>query len=813
MKREIDIHSNKIKEILLICALSVVTTLFFFNRVIFTEENFAERDIILVYSPISAYVADRIAQGQFPDWYPYDGLGQPLAGMVLSSVFHPTKLLYLFLPLGLAMEWNILLCFIFCFLGFFFLLRHFELSCAASVLGALAYSFNGYSVSMTNNLPYLMSLATIPWAYWLTARFLAQRTLPRLLLAALAYAMVLFGGDTQCFVIACATGCLTIFFVKQPSTTKIRLFSAYVVLMMATALLTAIQWVPALHVMTQATPGAADSSDVSLIWSFHPLRLLEILFFQLGGNTREAEWELSENVFEYQLGSYWSWSVYLGLLTGVLAVLGIFRWNKKKGILVGCLLFFLCAALGKHVGLYEALRIIPLWKPFRYPEKLLPFVMLCLSILAAMGFGQIQKKELSEKTVRAVFGCAMLLSAALFVFELFFFGWSEKTLNFVGHCALSTHHVDEIHQTVLFSAGTSFIILLFALVVWQFIGKIFPIVMYIFVLTQLFWGSEFSYETTLPEIYEVPSTPIQMIQERYDDWAEYRYFGGHHIARPDEVLEREGIREGDVSLVVHLFSLSPDYPGIFGLESIRSYLPATSKRVLAVINNSNKTIGFGRIISLFSGKFVSMFGKDYAELQGSAERIIFEHPEYGSLILENPLAKPRAYLSRPNCVATPEEALAIVHGSNYRHDLETVVECPNENYLPRMTPDDVALGAVEILSREPEHVVIEVEALQNALLVLTDAYYTGWTATIDGEAVDILPANHAVRGVPVTPGKHIVEFKYRTPGLIPAAIVSVVTLILGVILSVLFWRRARRNADDLSVNKNITDEEESMQAA
>ena len=114
MKRELDIHSNKTKEILLICALSVVTTLFFFNRVIFTEENFAERDIILVYSPISAYVADRIAQGQFPDWSPYDGLGQPLAGMMFSAVFHPTKLLYLFLPLGLAMEWNVLLCFIFC---------------------------------------------------------------------------------------------------------------------------------------------------------------------------------------------------------------------------------------------------------------------------------------------------------------------------------------------------------------------------------------------------------------------------------------------------------------------------------------------------------------------------------------------------------------------------------------------------------------------------------------------------------------------------------------------------------------------------
>jgi uncharacterized membrane protein YfhO len=47
------------------------------------------------------------------------------------------------------------------------------------------------------------------------------------------------------------------------------------------------------------------------------------------------------------------------------------------------------------------------------------------------------------------------------------------------------------------------------------------------------------------------------------------------------------------------------------------------------------------------------------------------------------------------------------------------------------------------------------------LLVLTDNYYPGWKATIDGKNSEILRADYSFRGLVVTPGKHIIEFTFH----------------------------------------------------
>ena len=49
---------------------------------------------------------------------------------------------------------------------------------------------------------------------------------------------------------------------------------------------------------------------------------------------------------------------------------------------------------------------------------------------------------------------------------------------------------------------------------------------------------------------------------------------------------------------------------------------------------------------------------------------------------------------------------------------------------------------------------------QPGYLVLTDTYYPGWQATVDGTPVEILPANHAFRAVPLDSGEHRVVFEY-----------------------------------------------------
>jgi len=62
---------------------------------------------------------------------------------------------------------------------------------------------------------------------------------------------------------------------------------------------------------------------------------------------------------------------------------------------------------------------------------------------------------------------------------------------------------------------------------------------------------------------------------------------------------------------------------------------------------------------------------------------------------------------------------------------------------------------------EPERVVVRTQGASDAVLVLTDAFYPGWKATLDGTPVAVLRANTAMRAVVVPAGDHRVEMRYR----------------------------------------------------
>ena len=55
---------------------------------------------------------------------------------------------------------------------------------------------------------------------------------------------------------------------------------------------------------------------------------------------------------------------------------------------------------------------------------------------------------------------------------------------------------------------------------------------------------------------------------------------------------------------------------------------------------------------------------------------------------------------------------------------------------------------------------IATESGAPTLLVLSDAYYPGWRATVDGAPAPILPTNVLFRGVELPAGSHEVVFTF-----------------------------------------------------
>ena len=70
-----------------------------------------------------------------------------------------------------------------------------------------------------------------------------------------------------------------------------------------------------------------------------------------------------------------------------------------------------------------------------------------------------------------------------------------------------------------------------------------------------------------------------------------------------------------------------------------------------------------------------------------------------------------------------------------------------------------AFQAAEILLYSPNKV--SVRAVGPGFLVLADPMYPGWTAKVDGQKADIIPAGGLLRSVKLAEGSHTVEFLFR----------------------------------------------------
>jgi uncharacterized membrane protein YfhO len=100
-----------------------------------------------------------------------------------------------------------------------------------------------------------------------------------------------------------------------------------------------------------------------------------------------------------------------------------------------------------------------------------------------------------------------------------------------------------------------------------------------------------------------------------------------------------------------------------------------------------------------------------------------------------------------------------------------------------------AAESVDITGYRPDAIDLSVKSQDRALLILSELFYPGWEATVNGRKTAIVEVDRALRGVPVPGGESRVVVSYRPRSVLAGAALTLASFC--VLPVALLWLRRR----------------------
>jgi len=158
----------------------------------------------------------------------------------------------------------------------------------------------------------------------------------------------------------------------------------------------------------------------------------------------------------------------------------------------------------------------------------------------------------------------------------------------------------------------------------------------------------------------------------------------------------------------------------------------------------------------------------------------------GGVMYENRSAMPRAFIVHRAELADDADVIAKMSAAEFQPD--RVAYLAEGEALNRSAEFDAArvVDQVSVIEYRPERVTIRAKTVEPGYLILTDSWYPGWVANVDGTRAPggIDRADFIFRAVKLSAGEHTVVFEYQPASLLWGAALSAVGLItvLGLIV-------------------------------
>ena len=155
--------------------------------------------------------------------------------------------------------------------------------------------------------------------------------------------------------------------------------------------------------------------------------------------------------------------------------------------------------------------------------------------------------------------------------------------------------------------------------------------------------------------------------------------------------------------------------------------------------------------------------------------------------LQNPYAFGNAwFVDNIKYVDNANQEIDAIKALDLRH--EAVADKKFQTDLGSAQPQQNS-AVVTIEKYEPNELVYKVQSQKGGIVVFSEIYYPGWTATVDGAEVPVGRVNYILRAINVKPGQHTVVLTFKPQSVKnteTAAYVAYLLLVLAIAVGVFF---------------------------
>jgi hypothetical protein len=722
------------------------------------SRSLAPEDGYRAYLPLHMVAARIWRTGHIPVWNSFEFSGYPMLAFAQTGVLYPPNFLMVAFPSIRAYAVLVVLNFVVAGVGAYLLARRLTGDNVAAAVAASAFGLSGFFFAHIGHHALVASAAWIPWCFYGFELVLDRLSAARLLLASSAVAFTLLAGHPQTWsVLLAALGLYAVVLALGDRPRAWRPVGIAALIVVVAALLAAAQLLPTAAIVDESARADVDyytATTYSMGPSDLPLLLFPLAFGGGAGppfdEAFHGEWGLVE------LAGY---PTVVGL---VLAAAGLWAVRRHRRVIAFAVVGLLAVlvALGDSTPFGTLVYRVPPYGQFRSWARYLVFFDLVVAVLAAYGVVQLRSEDEAErrKARLAVAWAAGTVAVLAVAFQ------------FIG--PVRDHLIDGTGRTLAFAVP---VVAAVGAAVWALIARprrrVGAGLVVLIVADALFFGWFTAWR----------AGPDHDFVERQLSADVLPTYGG--IPNDARGVDRYLFLGEDVTKMPE-FVATTDVKGMY---SANGYDPLAPRRYLALVagmtsfggtvdpaaawNPEGHLLDLLRVTLVLSENKLSRHIKGVGIL-GAGTRV----RGTGVTRFEYRPRLPEAYLVGEVLRASAADIHDAVTGASPFAPADQVLvdqHCAACASLRRAGP----AGRATVTHRRPGSLALEVDASRAAMVVVSEGWFPGWRAKVDGQATDVTRVNGMLNGVVVGPGEHRVELTYRAPGLRVGAIVSVATIV------------------------------------